>query len=666
MTSAPARSASHDSTRNVAESGASVGIQARVVHDVNVYQQVAGETPKQRYELGLRFLNDGVPFKARDLIGEAMATGLDDAEVRFHWVLAMFSKRSYRDLERLERDRLDKLAEDIRAYPEGKYRSALEAISELTAHLSGGGGSVDAAEKKILALEPDLLASIQRHLQMVLSGATQDKLWEEARRRAEPGRAGGDRVNRVWAYFHPVPIPARALGPEAPRVDPLDKPYATAAALLSALAVGYLGWLLLSNGDAVALLAYLAALATGWVGVRAAFEWHYRTARIKLEDRRDSVHSAGSRPRGTGFARDVSRAFDHYFAMYRPHGIDYTVWLAETDGIRGRLRDEIVELYREQRVPVGRVRWLIAYLAKDVRRRSSAGTLNDYRECHRVAPTIRARSVSALTVTAGAALFVVASALPVAPLTASSAVACAAFSGLYAARQWCHIRSEERRYDDERAEFERRSSERHDAYLRWKGKLDSIRPSESEMETWLNCDKTILIDEALRLYRLSWSDVIAHAVLHGHAGGAKAGRARGGPWRYSKYDLRLFLITKDGVREVSSELNFEQASFNGQTRSNYRFDALSSVHVAEEADDGYTLELTLTNGPIRKIEVTAAGNPESHRETMQSDEVDFPDDLSEMNLSAAGFEHALRILEGIAAEGKGWIDRGDFTRSTPG
>ena len=666
MTATATSASAHETTYNIAESGASVGAQGRVIHNVNVYQVPADATPQQKYEFGLRFLNDGVPFKARELIEEATAAGLDSAEVRFHWVLAMFSKRAYRDLDRLERDRLGRLANDLRAYPEGKHRSALEAISELIGHLSGNGGSVEAAEKKILALEPDLLALVQRHLQNVLSGATQDKLWGEARERARAGRMSADRLGRVWAYFHPEPIPARVLAPVKPQTDPLDRPYAVVASLLTALAVGYLGWLLLAGGAVVALLVYLAAFATGYVGIRDAFRWHYCAKRIRLKKQSDFSRSARDRSRGTGFARAVSHDFEYYFAKYRPHGMDAAAWLAETAGVRGRLRDEIALLYREKRVPIGRVRWLIAYLAKDVRRRWLAGTLYEHRERYRVTPAVKARCVLTLALTLVAALTVIVSAAPVAPLWASAAIICAAFSGLYAVRRWGHLLGEERRYEDDEEEVQQCLREREEAYRQWKDELDSIRPSESEMEFWLRCDKTVLIDEALRQYRLSWRDVIGHAILHGHVGKAKAGRARGGPWRYSRYDLRLFLITKDGVREVSSELHFERAAFNGQERNNYRFDALSSVHVAEGADKSHTLKLTLTNGPTRDINVTDTSSMDSHYEAVLSDVVDDPANFLEMNLSAAGFDHALRILEGIAAEGKGWIDRDDFTHRPPG
>jgi hypothetical protein len=170
------------------------------------------------------------------------------------------------------------------------------------------------------------------------------------------------------------------------------------------------------------------------------------------------------------------------------------------------------------------------------------------------------------------------------------------------------------------------------------------------METWLNCDKTLFLDKALHHYRLAWRDVIAYALLQTPGKHYKRARVRGGPWRYSKYDIRLFLITQDGVREVSTELDFEHVAFNGQERNNFRFDAVSSVHVAETNELSYTLELTLTNGPVRNIRVV---DPDDQR----PDSGENSDTFSRINLDAAGFTHTLHILEGIAAEGRNWIDR---------
>ncbi|GAA2259426.1 hypothetical protein GCM10010430_49370 [Kitasatospora cystarginea] len=178
------------------------------------------------------------------------------------------------------------------------------------------------------------------------------------------------------------------------------------------------------------------------------------------------------------------------------------------------------------------------------------------------------------------------------------------------------------------------------------------------METWLTCDKTSFLDEALRHHRLTWRDLITHTVLVAPAPSYKRGRVRGGPWRYSHYVFRLFLFTQDGIREISSEFKFSDATRRNEQRSNYRFDALSSVQVTENVDVGYDLELVLTNGPARKIRVKDA---DAHQ--LAPDE--NSQEISEINLNAAGSTHTFRLLEGIAADGKGWIERHSPDNLTP-
>lgn len=70
---------------------------------------------------------------------------------------------------------------------------------------------------------------------------------------------------------------------------------------------------------------------------------------------------------------------DHYFARYVPRSTGRSVWLADTAGIRRCLRDEIVEVYREQRIGVERIAWLIRYRVGDVRTRWENDTLWNYR-----------------------------------------------------------------------------------------------------------------------------------------------------------------------------------------------------------------------------------------------------------------------------------------------
>ncbi|MFE3932907.1 hypothetical protein ACFXPJ_03660, partial [Streptomyces goshikiensis] len=226
----------------------------------------------------------------------------------------------------------------------------------------------------------------------------------------------------------------------------------------------------------------------------------------------------------------------------------------------------------------------------------------------------------------------------------------AAWSGHATASRWLEVRREERRLDRENQKYFEQLTTRQIAYQRWQSFLNDMRPSELEMETWLTCDKTSFVDEALRHHRLTWRDLITHTILVAPGPSYKRGRVRGGPWRYSHYVFRLFLFTQDGIREISSEFNFSDATRRNEQRSNYRFDALTSVQVTENADVGYDLELVLANGPARKIRVKDA---DAH----QLAPTENSREISEINLSAAGSTHTFRLLEGVAADGKSWIER---------
>lgn len=636
-------------TNNTAEPGSTVGIQAEQVHNSTVYQLLPDASPRQKYEVGVRSLEHGVPSRARELINDAITRGHEDGEVRFHWVLAMLSKRSYRDLTFEEREQLGRTSSVLDQYADDEWKRALEVICELLDSLIDSGSDPGPALAELRALQPRQRDQIVRHLDFVLTGGLKDNLWADTRQAAKHDRFGKDRLNRVWAYFHPDPIPPRVRKPAEDSTTPGDRVQVVTWSGLFVIAVGYLGWTVLVHATPLPILAYLLALGSGYVGARNGLEWQYRAERLKVKDRdyfgQRWVNQA---PEG-GFASRVDHSFTHYFTKYVPNGADREVWLAHTAGIRRTLRDEIVELYRESRIGVDRVNWLIRHMVSDVRKRWEAGALLEHREQYRIKPATKVRCSLSLTALVLATVGIIVAAIRTGPFPAAIATLVALASGRVATLRWLHIINEQRRFAEDLREYERLSEDRQTAYQHWKERLNSTRPSEGEMETWLNCDKTLLLDDALRHYRLAWRDIIAHAFLQTPAKNYKRARVRGGPWRYSKYDIRLFLITRGGVREISTELDFERAALNDQKRNNFRFDAVSSVHVTGTDNLGYTLELTLTNGPTRSIRVT---DPEG----CQSDSDESPATFSKINLDAAGFAHTLHILEGIAAEGKSWID----------
>ncbi|CAL9523015.1 hypothetical protein SUDANB145_03859 [Streptomyces sp. enrichment culture] len=646
--------AAHDST---------VGVQASTVHTANVTITRPEASPQEKYTVGVRFLEDGVPSRARDMISDAIAHGYDSAEVRFHWVLAMLSKRAYHDLDPEERRRLDQASGLVGTYAEGEGKDALRVTFEVLAMVRGTGGDTGRVLEHLRALPPRRREAILHHLDLVLTGGLKHSLWAESREWAEAARFGNDRVQRVWAYFEPDPIGPRAVPPRPSAAAAAQAGLAVRAGLF-AVATAFLWISALVADPAAAVIQLLVALGAGLTAAHFGRGWWIQEHRLKARNTGHHTAPLGgpAAAGGDGFSNGVRHSFDHYFSTRVPHGFAPHQWLSHTAHLRGGLAAEIASLYRESRIGVDRVNWLIRYLAEDARDRHNQGTLLDHRRQDQTSAPAKALCVVALIVLGVTALTLFGTAVSGAGgsnmLLVVLAVVGAVWSGHAAASSWLQARGEEQRVAEETQEYQERLAARQAAYQNWKSFLDNTRPSEQEMETWLNCDKTLFVDEALQHYQLTWRDLLTHTILMTPARPYKRARVKGGPWRYSRYSFRLFLVTQDGVREISSEFDFTDAKRGEEQRSNYRFDALSSVQVTERANVGYDLQLILTNGPARNIRVKDA---DAHQ--LAPDE--NAEEISDINLAAAGFIHTFRLLEGIAADGKGWIERNAANEPPP-
>ncbi|WP_328300497.1 hypothetical protein OG389_23965 [Streptomyces sp. NBC_00435] len=643
----------HDgATYSSAAYNSTIGIQAEVVHDSTINFVHPDASPQEKYRVGLRLLEDGVPSRAREMITDAIVHGYDSTEVRFHWVLAMLSARTHHDLSTEEVQQLRYVSGLVRAYAEDGWKEALRVTFDLLAVVSTTGRETGPVLKQLQDLPPRQHDAILRHLDLMLTGGLKDDLWAETLERARAERFGNDRTGRVWAYFAPAPIGARA-------VPPRPSSAATQAALpvravLFVVSSALLWVLALIADPAQAIVELPVALGAGLTAARFGVRWWGREPKRGLTTGPRVPHPRDPASAQDGFTKRVRHSFDHYFSVRRPYEFTSDAWLAHTDQIRSSLAAEIADLYRESRIGVERVDWLIRYLAEDARNRHNNGTLFDQHRQDQTPGRTRALTVAALAVLVATALAAFGTAASGStqprPLWAFLAVLGAAWSGHATASRWLEVKREERRLARETQEYREQLTARQIAYQRWQAFLNDTRPTELEMETWLTCDKTSFVDEALRHHRLTWRDLITHTILVAPGPSYKRGRVRGGPWRYSHYVFCLFLFTQDGIREISSEFNFSDATRRNEQRSNYRFDALTSVQVTENADVGYDLELVLTNGPIRKIRVKDA---DAH----QLAPTENSQEITEINLSAAGSTHTFRLLEGIAADGKSWIER---------
>lgn len=144
------------------------------------------------------------------------------------------------------------------------------------------------------------------------------------------------------------------------------------------------------------------------------------------------------------------------------------------------------------------------------------------------------------------------------------------------------------------------------------------------------------------------SNVIAYAFIEAPAAPTRRGRVQNGPWRYAMYQLLVFLLTTDGVREFDVKLDFQRGTFHDRRRTAYRYESIAAVRVRQADDGERKFELALVNGEKIDIQVIGPGM----EDLLQSEE---PGAVSEATLDAADLRHTLHVLEGIAAEGKEWF-----------
>ncbi|SCG14852.1 hypothetical protein GA0070610_1071 [Micromonospora echinofusca] len=204
-------------TTNVAQGDAHVGVQAQAIHGDVYYQLPPDASPKERFRTGVKYLDARMPGRARELIEEAVARGHETDEVRFHWLLALLSGRTLRQLGNEDLITLSTICGRItRVHGRGEWTVGLRSVLRLLS-------SLDTADTELTVKELDELRPRQRdkildHLGVLLEGPVEDQLWHRSVERARAGQKAGDRRNRVRLFFHPVTfliVPSR--GPSVAR-----------------------------------------------------------------------------------------------------------------------------------------------------------------------------------------------------------------------------------------------------------------------------------------------------------------------------------------------------------------------------------------------------------------------------------------------------------------
>ncbi|WP_214319458.1 hypothetical protein [Nonomuraea sediminis] len=631
---------------NIADGGASVGIQAEAIHGDVYFQLPPDASPEQRFELGVRCLSSGMPGKAREYIGEAVMNDHVTSRSCFYLLLATLSGRTLEQIPDEDLAVLRSVRGKTAGSPEDPWTAATRLVNRLLEAAQKDGTDAQVIEKELEELGSPQREEILGNLERIMSGSVKDGLWARVFEAARRDRCDRRRLDRVWLFFQPDPAEARVRRPRPISTTTGDRVQAALTGTIALSAICYLclqSWQRAWPPTALALLL----LASGcYVAARYGVPWRFRVERRQAMDR---LHLAVRRPsvvlsqRG-GFVSKIDRQFEYYFARYVPRNADRADWLAHTAGIRQALRDEVVELYRESRIDAKRVAWLTRYLVSDVKDRWQQGTLWDYRERLRVPAATKALCVLGVCALSTGMAIVTWNGAHVSPAGGPAALIIALATGWAAAGGRLRIVIERDRHAAEQEESDRLLAGRRAALERWRAKL-AHKPSDLEMAHWLDCDRKALMEEAMRHYRLAPRDVVGHAFIEAPGTSYKRARLSKGPWRYSRYKLLIFLLTKDGVRQLAVDLDFEQAAFHDRKRVNYRYDAVAAVHVSEADGGERTFELTLVNG--HAIEVVFPADTGEAAEDAQ--------DANQATLDTAGLDSTLHVLEGVAAEGKNWI-----------
>ncbi|AGZ43353.1 hypothetical protein [Actinoplanes friuliensis] len=638
-------------TVNSADGSATVGVQADTVHGgVTIYQVAETDPPERKFLVGVRYLRAGVPSEARKLISRAVMEGHANTKSYFYLMLALLSGRTLQHLSPEDLSVLRSARVWVQDRPQDRWTDAIHVINRLLE----AAPSTARTDLNVIIKEFDDLGSQQReevlrNLKVFLAGPHQDWTWKRAFETARRDRRAEYRVDRVWKFFQPHPAGPRVLWPRPVRFRKRDWALLSVATLLTATSGYFLSVAAWDASWPAALGTLLIAFGTGTLVAFAGLHRQHLMRRRRVKEGQISEHNAREpAPDRYEFASGVDRQFRTYFRRYVPDGAERAVWLAETRGIRQTLRNEVVEIYRERDIDAKQVGWLIRFLVSDVKRQWQTGGLYSFRNQLRIPMATRLAFYLGVGVLGAAVSRLVWDALQTRPLPAVLATILLVTGGVPTVRGWSTLVLERRRVAVEKAEANQALTARTEAHQRWAAKL-ATRPKDQEMAHWLDCDHKALVELGMQHYKLAPHDVIAHAFIEAPpAGPYKRARVPKGPLRYSRYNLLVFILTIDGVRQMAVDLNFETAEFHDRRRINYRYDAVAAVHVTEADDGQKTLELTLVNSHSIKLVVT--GPPPRTKELGEDDRT-----ITAVTLDAAGLDNTLHVLEGIAAEGKQWI-----------
>jgi hypothetical protein len=651
--------------------------QGGVIHNVNLYQQAPGDDPERNLETGIDLLEANLARRAAEFLTKAYEGGLKTNRLLFHWTLAILSGRSDIDLTPEQGYELRNCIDATDYAKADQWSRGMEVVEGLLwiSGVSRRTGFDQAAFDEVLrragALDAATRNDLLLHLDRLVSGSVFDFLWEDHREHVEQLRRAGDREQRVPKFFIHDQVP-----PKMPVAVHYKARAGTVWRAVGGLVIAVAVVLLVTLAD----LGYGLALIAATAASTALIVYYGKTLALcakRIRDRQIELRGVGGDPRWRGldflraaFYRAFGGLLDLAFEEHTPKEFSSEQWLAETKYFRWTTAFNVTLLYGGGGTQPGELRWLAEHLARTQAAQVESGLLRDPRFGVPDVGRERLAVIGGIALFAATVLSVGLSTGALGFLFTSSVVAAGLWMALPAVVELVvgPVYDVERRQRAEEA-F-RLASQTHAEWSEWL----ADRPGDTEMAQWLAADLSWLRIEATKALRLPHSDVIAHFAISEPAEDARAARVPFGPTRYSTYNLRIFLLTENGVRVYEVKLDFTDGSHLMPSTDNFRYDMIVSARVVEigvrYGDSRRTvveLDKVPHYGP-RDFTLAHALNLQLHGRELRifigvnrasalvNGGEEDSDSLLALDIESSGIEEGLRILQAVAGEGKGWIE----------
>ncbi|WP_157182742.1 hypothetical protein [Sciscionella marina] len=667
--------------RNLATGNAHVDAQISHI-DTLIYNQPEQETPEKSQLRARSLLKRGVWREAEEILHELSLSNRHLPDLPYDYVLSILSGRTPSELGKETYERLAQAKTLPREMLGTQTAPVFDLLLEIVPQVLRQARNNNQEEepefiRKIEQLPADYRETINAYLDPLISSIRGDRQEREQAKWVADARMNADRERRAWKFFEPPPVRPKVVVAQRGPLDEMTIPQlcwgmviliAGCASVIPGVNAGNLT--LAASGLPIFICGCI-------IGTYAQGKRTYRRKRRATHQRWFAertqpleLKSPGHWVR-TDFVRKVHKRCDHHFyfnsrfhSKHDGHYSDKEIrrWDADTSGARDSLKNRFVKLYGNANLKnPWSVSWLIEWHAKRVKAQWLSGTLFDFQE--RFAPRtsdtawlfagIALGSLGALSIAFSGWWFLAAGA----SIGVSGSLLSIAIAD-FLSRRWI--------YHDEQDENDELHTEETLGYEE-RVELLSDRPKDHEMAKWLNLDKRYLKYEALRRCGLAGRELFNELIMTQRDDRALR-RWDGGPVRYSRYIVMVFLLTASGVREVETKLDFLNGYSYDEQRTSFAYSSVTSARVTEV---GRRLEqegalvargeqpvqlgrrafhLTLSSG--EEIEVIA----EDFRGLADIDR-EPPEKLAKLALDSSGITGALHTMESVAAEGQAWVAR---------